>query len=231
MDQAVIIKSETSGIHLMLNPDLPFDQLLTEIVTKFKESEKFFKNAKVAISFGGRMLSEAEENEIINVIVSNTSIQILCILDHDAIAEEVIRQKTEALLHPEPVEVEERPDPGISNIYRGSLADGQVLECSSSIMILGDIPETATVISKGNIVVIGTLSGNVQADSDDQDENAFIAATQFAPSRLMIGVRCYRKKEKNSFFSIKNRNKTPEAKIAYVSEGIINIAPLEEFTF
>lgn len=228
--QAVIIKSEKSGIHLILDEELAFPELLEEIIQKFKESEKFFQNAKVSISFGGRNLSEEEENQIVNAIMQHTSVRILCILDHNALLDEVIRKRTQELLQPvvakEPEKVHNR-----SSIYRGSLRKNQVLESKENLLILGDVPEGATVIAYGDVIVLGSLYGNVQAGADE-DRSACIAATHFAPGKLMIGSVCYEEKAvRGGLFARKNKNKTPEAKAAFVSEGIINIVPLEEYDF
>ena len=54
MSQPVIIKSNKYGINLILDPKIPFEELLDCITDKFLESEKFFRNAHVAISFEGR---------------------------------------------------------------------------------------------------------------------------------------------------------------------------------
>ena len=70
----VIIKSTKNGINLVLDPELSFDELLKAIKEKFRESEKFFKNAKISISFEGRELSENEQFEIIEAIQANSSI-------------------------------------------------------------------------------------------------------------------------------------------------------------
>ena len=65
MSQSVMIKSNKYGINLVLDPNIPFVELLKDVIEKFKASEKFFKNAELAISFEGRKLSEEEENRII----------------------------------------------------------------------------------------------------------------------------------------------------------------------
>ena len=83
MSQAVIIKSNKSGIHLILDKEMSFQSLLNAVVEKFKESDKFFKGAKLAISFEGRELTPEQENAIIDAITANTSIEILCIVDND----------------------------------------------------------------------------------------------------------------------------------------------------
>ena len=74
MSQAVVIKSNKYGINLILDKDMAFQELLTAIKEKFQESEKFFKNAKMAISFEGRTLTQEEEYQIIETITENTSI-------------------------------------------------------------------------------------------------------------------------------------------------------------
>ena len=51
MGQTVMIKSSKCGINLVLSPELSFPELLSEIVNRFKESEKFFAKASFAISF------------------------------------------------------------------------------------------------------------------------------------------------------------------------------------
>ena len=54
MSQSVMIKSNKYGINLVLDPNIPFVELLKDVIEKFKASEKFFKNAELAISFEGR---------------------------------------------------------------------------------------------------------------------------------------------------------------------------------
>ena len=74
MSQAVVIKSNKYGINLVLDKTMPFRELLVAIKEKFLESEKFFKDAKMAISFEGRELTQEEEYQIIETITENTSI-------------------------------------------------------------------------------------------------------------------------------------------------------------
>ena len=58
MKNSVIIKSFPSGIVLHLDDEIPFDDLLSDIAEKFRESSGFFKDAKMALSIRGRSLSE-----------------------------------------------------------------------------------------------------------------------------------------------------------------------------
>ena len=68
MSQSVTIKSNKYGINLVLDADMSFADLIKAVVEKFKASANFFKNAKLAISFEGRHLSDEEQQQIIAAI-------------------------------------------------------------------------------------------------------------------------------------------------------------------
>ncbi len=52
-----MIKGSSNGITVVLDNDMPFEELLDNISEKFKNASKFFNNANMAISFNGRDLS------------------------------------------------------------------------------------------------------------------------------------------------------------------------------
>lgn len=229
MKQPVIIKSSKFGITLMLNSELPFSDLMEEIIKKFHESERFFANSSFAISFEGRELSEEEKCRIVDTIMTDTTVKILCILENDEIRDAVITQKQK--------EVKEREmraaDPQTQAVprrmagafYCGSLKPGEQVETDESIVIVGDVPKGARVVSKSSIVVLGSLCGSAFAGMDGTPDS-FIAALHFLPEHYNIAgiYGSPAKKEKSSLFS--SRNKPSQAKIAEASEGIIHIRPL-----
>lgn len=220
MSQSVIIKSSKNGINLVLNPELSFEYLLDEILKKFQESEKFFADASFAISFEGKELSDAEKYQIVDTIMSHTKIRILCIIENDEIRDKIIRQKIKEQ------QCANAPVKKVSgSFYHGSLLQGEQLETDESIVIIGDVPESATVVSKSDIVVLGTLKGSAYAGMDGKLD-AFVAALDFQPEKYNIaGIYGPAiEKEKSSLFS--KRNKTTQSKIATICDGIINIRPL-----
>lgn len=220
MSQAVIIKSSKCGINLVLDPELSFESLMDEILKKFRESEKFFANASFAISFEGRELSDAEKYQIVDTIMSETKVKILCIIENDEIRDAVIEKKIQAQQAENMVTKRAQ-----GAFYYGSLRAGEQLEADESIIIIGDVPAKASVISKSDIIVLGTLCGSAYAGMDGKTDS-FIAALEFLPEKYNIaGIYGPQPaKEKSTFFS--KRNKTPQAKIAVVCDGIININPL-----
>lgn len=219
MSQAVIIKSSKYGINLVLNSTLPFEELIEEILQRFKESEKFFANASFALSFEGRELTEEEKNQIVDAIMTETSIKILCVMNEDEIRDAVIKQKIQ---EQEQRRLAQQKIAGA--FYYGSLVSGERIETAESIVIIGDVPEGASVVSQSDVVVLGALKGSVYAGMSGKMDS-FISALDFAPETYNI-AGIYGEpvpKSKNSLFSI--RNKTPQAMIATVCDGIINVRP------
>ncbi len=222
MSQAVVIKSNKYGINLILDKNMPFQELLVAIKEKFQESEKFFKDAKMAISFEGRALTQEEEYQIIETITENTSISIICIVDNDEAHADMVKQQIEAYYD----SVAGRE----GEFYRGTLRSGQVLESVSSVVIVGDVNPGAKIISQGNIVVLGALKGNAYAGAAG-DSNCFIVALEMDPIQIQIGdilakspdnkkikPRRLRRKEKNPV--------SAEAQIAVAKGGNIYIEPI-----
>ena len=50
MKQLVRIKSYSDGIHVVLDPDVPFEELYVVYAEKFRDSARFFGDAKIVIS-------------------------------------------------------------------------------------------------------------------------------------------------------------------------------------
>ena len=91
----VIIKSNKYGLIVILDDKIPFDELLLDLADKFKESANFFKNAKMAVSFRGRVMTKPQEKMVVDTIVNNSGIHILCIVDEIPEHEEYYRQAVE----------------------------------------------------------------------------------------------------------------------------------------
>ena len=218
--QPVVMKSSKNGINLVLDSKLPFDELLEEIKKKFIDSEKFFKDAHIAISFEGRALSQAEQFEIIEMIQQYTSITIICILDHDELMDEVMKRRIGAY--------QEEHSPQTGQFYKGTLRSGQQIESQTSLIVLGDVNPGAKVIAKGNIVVLGALKGIAYAGADG-DSGCFVAALEMDPVQIKIGDHIGRsadKKEPAKGFRRKAKIESAVPQIATVYEQQILIEPI-----
>ncbi|MBQ7066180.1 MAG: septum site-determining protein MinC [Lachnospiraceae bacterium] len=208
MTNYVNIKSFPHGLKVFLDEKATFDELLNEIVIKFKDSEKFFKNTKIAITFEGRTLTDSEERQIIGAIVSACDIQITCIVGKDQETEHTFLKAVTQMAY------EEAQNTG--QFYKGTLKDGQLLETEKSIVILGDVYPNASIISKKNIVILGGLYGEAYAGADGA--NHFIIALDMAPQKLRIGDFRGQLTEKQNRWLIKPKH---VPKIAYVKDNRI----------
>lgn len=217
MSQPVILKSNRYGINLILDADMPFNQLKEAILEKFRESEKFFKNAKIAISFEGRRLSQEEEFSILDMITKNTSIQVICIVDQNEMREQMYKEKIESYYQ----DVADNT----GEFYKGTLRSGQVLKCDTSIVIIGDVNPGAKIIAKGNIVILGSLKGNAYAGAAG-DESCFVTALDMDPVQIKIGNVIARSADRGPWEAIRNRRRTMDPQIALVSDGNILIEPI-----
>ena len=216
MKNAVIIKSFPNGLSIFLDSELPFSQLLEEIAVKFSESAKFFKDASMVLSFEGRVLSDQEERQIVDIISANSRLKIVCIMGKD---EETERNFVKALqqlsFHQEVME-------NAGQFYKGTLKDGQILETENSIIVLGDVYPGACIISSKDIVVLGGLYGQAYAGGNGE-EGHFVVALEMSPEKLKIGDFKYKTSEKQSKWSIKPKI---QPKIAFVNDARVKIEPI-----
>lgn len=222
MKNSVVLKSFTSGISVIMDGEIEFEELLKDVGAKFKEAEGFFKDAAVAISLEGRNLSTDEEMQVLNAIQSNSRIHVLCLMGKDedknirftGIQENITFQK----------------DENCGKFYRGSLKNGESIETDTSIVILGDVNEGCSVYSSKDIVILGALKGEAFAGATGNSHH-FIVALTFEPESLKIGDLDY-SIPKKSLFSFGQKD-TP--KIAFTTNQKIEVQPisselLESFT-
>lgn len=213
--QSVVIKSNQYGLVVILDESLPFPELQKEVGEKFRASAKFFKNAQMAVTFQGRRLSPQEEWDLVQVITRNCELEVMCIMSEDALTEAAMKRA-----------LEEHSSMGNQDgkFYKGTLRSGQVLEADTSIIILGDVNAGAKVISKGNVVVLGTLKGTIYVGAAG-NENAFVAALTMDPIQIRIADVIARSSDKKAVARERKRqDNTP--KIAYVEDGNIYIEPI-----
>ena len=218
--QPVVIKSSKNGINLVLDDKLSFTEILEEIKKKFIDSENFFKNAHIAISFEGRALSQEEQFEIIEMIQQCTTITIICILDHDELMDEVMQRRINAY--------QESHSPQTGQFYKGTLRSGQQIESETSMVVLGDVNPGAKVIAKGNIVILGALKGSAYAGANG-DSGCFVAALEMDPVQIKIGDHIGRsadKKEPSKGLRRKVKTETAVPQIATVYHQQILIEPI-----
>ena len=213
MKNSVILKSFPNGISVIMDSSISFEDLLENIAAKFREADGFFKNASVAISLEGRELTENQEREILDAITQNSRLNILCLMGKD-------EEKNLKFLGVQS-KLNFQNDENSGQFYRGTLKDGASIETEHSIIILGDVCEGSCVYSNKDIVVLGTLTGDVYAGAGG-NSNHFVVALNMLPGILQIGDYVYNSQpQKTMRWGFKKPQTVP--KIAYTRDGEVQI--------
>lgn len=212
MDNSVVIKANSSGIIVILDDVLPFGELKERIAKKFKESADFLGNAQIVLALRGRKLSDDEQRQVLDIIAENCKLRIMCLLDEDKNVEEAFEKKLNACL--------EEMDSRTGTFYKGNIRSGQELEFDDSVVIMGDVNNGATIISRGNIVIIGSLKGSAYAGVSE-NTNAFVVALSMDPVQIRIGNLIARSPDKLD--RKKDKKEKDEPKIAFAENGTIYI--------
>lgn len=188
MHSTVVIKGSRSGMTVILDPLVPFEDLVEDVGYKFKESARFWGSVQMTLTLEGRSLSPGEEFQIVKAITDNSQIDVLCLLDTDA--NRIAR--CEKALTERLMELSSQT----GQFYKGSLVRGDCLESEASVVIIGDVEPGAKVIAKGNIIVLGTLQGTACAGAAGNEE-AVVVAFDMAPMQLRIAGYATRAEEKS----------------------------------
>lgn len=229
MKNTVMIKGTKSGIILVLNPQAEWEALKKEIAAKFHSSARFLGDAQKAISFRGRDLSDEEQQEVLEIIQENCNLQIMCILEESPEKEaqfaRALQEKAAASGDSAKKSGLLQADSGNGFFFKGNLRSGQVLDVETSIIVLGDVNAGAKVISKGNVIILGALKGNVFAGSAG-NVDAFVVALDMKPVQIRIADTIARSPDESP-----KKTKEREAKIAFWEDGNIYIEPLDKDVF
>lgn len=111
-----------------------------------------------------------------------------------------------------------KADPPVSNtgnkdlIIHRNLRSGQKLHSEGSVVIWGDVHESAEITAAGDIIVLGKLAGIAHAGYYGK-ENCVVFALNLAPSQIRIGSRISRASD--------DQGKRPYPEIAFLDEGNI----------
>lgn len=177
MRGTVEIKRFQNGLHMILDPNVDFERLYIEYAEKFRDSAKFFGDAKIVISFEGRKLSELEERALIEAIEEYTDLTVLCVMENDPEKNQLYIQAASAFCPSGKTDQD--------SLYKGVLHAGQNIVTEGNIVILGDVNPGASVTAKGSVIVLGTIYGDVYAGNGG-DEGCFVAALDIKATGVTV---------------------------------------------
>lgn len=211
MSSTVKIRGTKHGISVKLAANASYEDIKADTAASFKEAEKFLGDEKLAVSFEGMYLTEQQQEELVDIIHQNCNLHIVCIMDQNSEQEKRF-QKTvnQAMME---------FDASTGQFYKGHLRSGQVLEFEQSVIVIGDVNPGASIISKGNIIILGSLRGTAYAGASGK-KNSFIVAMDMHPIQLRIADVFARSSD--------GSKGAAEPRIAFVEDENIYIEPLSK---
>lgn len=218
-ENCVLFKGTKDGLIVLLSSEVDFATLKLFLKKKTEDAKKFFKGAKVSITFKGRVLNEEEQYELLEIISEQTQLNISYIHEDNNLnkSDSIYSMDTEDYLSSNNYQIDK------TQYYKGTIRSGQKIEFEGSVVIIGDVNPGGEIIAGGNIIILGSLKGIVHAGSRGSTK-AFVAALTMRPMQLHIGDVITRSPDQGDF--IKDTSKIfPQ--IAYLHNNNIYIEPID----
>lgn len=203
----VIFKGTKDGVTIVFDAEAPFDILCKQLERKVEEAGRFFDNVKTSMAFKGRTFTEEEEEALLKIIVTHTSMDITFVKTEN----NEVKELSELLAR-------EMAPSNLTKFHKGSLRNGQKIEFEGSVVVVGDVNPGAEIKAGGNIIVLGQLKGMAHAGCKGMTD-AFVTAIFMAPVQLRIADIITRFPEEN-----KKGPKPPE--YAFIQNGQIFVMAL-----
>lgn len=217
--ELIKLKGTIDGVKIYLDSDGLIADIITSLYEKLRQFRKFFGDGHCNIYFVGRELTASDKMRLEAVvsamlpestvnygerkrITSENEIEKTLELPKDDM--ENVKAEEEAR-----AEEEERPFKEIKEVvttnfkssrarfYEGAVCRGKTVEADGHLILMGDVEEGGKLAAVGNVIVMGSLRGSVEAGCMGND-NAYIIAMDFAPEEIRI-AKCFRKFEQSEF--------------------------------
>jgi septum site-determining protein MinC len=205
----VIIKGVRDGLLFILDDDVPFPRILTELVTRINAQPHFFKGAAITLNSGRRILDRPDFDVLYKMLTRN-GMKIGSFVSLSAQARMVAESYGVPSRPPSfaagdaglSLGLRERgtypPPPAGSTTSEGmaqelasglflrtGLRPGQTLRHAGDVCILGDVETGADVVADGDIVVWGALRGVAHAGVGGNSA-AVVCALHLSPAEVGI---------------------------------------------
>lgn len=177
----VVFKGTMDGIVVILDEKAPFNEVVDQFKDKLKASKAFFKGSKVGIRFKGRVLSNDEQDELINLLRKQDIINVSFVhpFENEPIAydERMLWVKNEM----------ETMNGSLTHFHYGIIRSGMKIEYPGNVIVFGDINPGGEIKAGGNVIVFGFVKGKIHAGLDANFKRPFIISRGMTP--IQVGLQ------------------------------------------
>lgn len=199
----VKIKGVNGNLMMVFDPG-PFPDVFRQLGDTVKANPQLFKGSRVI--FSGTGLADFSLDEI-------AALQQLCLNYGMVLNNTELPVRKSAGASPRPAAKD--PVSGSRDVFiHRNLRSGQKVHSEGSVVVWGDVHESAEIIAAGDIIVLGKMEGIAHAGCLG-DNSCIVFALNLIPTQIRIGDRISRSPEEQA-----NR---PHPEVAYVDEDGICI--------
>lgn len=165
----VTIKGNQDGLVFVLDDSCTLDELLKELNYVLLHSHQQLLSGpaiNVQIQLGNRIISDGLRQDLFQVFNQKGNLQVRSFAAN------------EKIMHIDPF-------PDRPKMMKGMVRSGQTIRHDGNLFWVGDVNPGGTIISTGDIYILGSLKGTAHAGCDGS-ESAIIAASYFKPTQLRI---------------------------------------------
>jgi septum site-determining protein MinC len=177
--QCVVLKGQRGGIAAILDAKVSFEEIKRSLHEKVSGAKRFFEGANATVTFKGRKLTEKQEQELLDIIMTETT------LDVAFVESEGFTLQPQKPAPSAPSTIIEPTMEGETAFYKATLRSGQEIRYKGSVVIIGDVNPGSKIVADGNIVVLGTLKGEAHAGVIG-DDTCYISAHSLTPTQIRI---------------------------------------------
>lgn len=173
MRSSVNINLTTDKLLIRLNEKCEHKEIMAALKKKIVELKKLYQNDKTPIYVVGKVLKNAEMEDIQNLIQGAIDVKV------DFESPKTLGLAGIKKSFNKEIKTSE------TKFQKGSLRSGNKIEYEGSIVVLGDVNSGAEVVAGENIVVVGALRGLAHAGAKG-NKDAIIAAAVIESPQLRI---------------------------------------------
>lgn len=218
MEELCVIKFNSNGLQLILNPDCDFMDLIKDICYKFLNSKEFFGDIQTILQLRGRELTAEETRAVVESIELNSDVKVLLIKDEDSYEE--LRASLDEKIHKFYCEKAFEN----AKILKGDVDED--MHFDRDVIVLGDIKRGCTLTCDRSVIVLGTVYGEIDAGVS-RDESCYIIASEFESETISLckwqNPQMF--ESKGGFFH--KKDKKGALKCVCIFEGEMVMEPLE----
>ncbi len=207
----VLFKGTRNGLSIYTDSRADISAVKCAYEKKLKESRPFFNGTTVNLTFTGRVFSEQEQQEMIEISTRYITAGSIEFKGQESLQAQEDRRVAD------PFESLSGSEEGLTKFIRGTVRNGQRIYYNGNIVILGDVNPGAEIIAEGNILILGTIRGMAHAGAAG-DTKAVVAAFCLQPTQLRIAGYIARAPEGEA-----EKPQYPE--IAYIKDDQLVIEP------